>query len=60
MPYKFEISTDKQGKYRFHLKAPNGQIMLSSQGYTEKHSAKETIESIKKNAPDAEVVDAQD
>lgn len=57
MPYKFEITKDKAGKFRFNMIAPNGQVIVSSQGYSEKSSAKKTIESIKKNASDADLVD---
>ena len=57
MSYKFEVSTDKEGKFRFHLMAPNGKIMLQSQSYKEKHSALETIESIKEHASAAEIID---
>jgi len=57
MAGKFEISKDKAGKYRFHLKAPNGEIIAASQGYDIKASAEEGIESVKKNAPDAKVED---
>jgi len=57
MPYKFEITKDKEGKYRFRFVAPNGQIMFQGQGYTEKSSATKTIDSLKKNVADAEVVD---
>ena len=36
---KFEISKDSAGKFRFHLKAPNGEIIAASQGYETKASA---------------------
>jgi uncharacterized protein YegP (UPF0339 family) len=39
MAAKFEISTDHAGKFRFHLKAPNGEIIAASQGYETKVSA---------------------
>ena len=52
MAGRFELYKDKQGKFRFCLKASNGQIILASQGYTAKPSAKNGIESVKKNAPD--------
>ena len=55
--YKFEIKKDKAGEFRFHFLAPNGKVMLQSQAYTEKHSAMESIESIKKHAFDAAVID---
>ena len=57
MPYKFEIYKDKSGEFRFRFKAPNGEIMFSGQGYKQKKSALNAIESIKKNTPSAEVDD---
>ena len=36
---KFEISKDKAGKFRFHLKAANGEIIAASQGYDTRASA---------------------
>lgn len=49
---KFELYTDKAGEYRFRLKAGNGQIILTSQGYSSKASAQNGIESVKTNAAD--------
>jgi uncharacterized protein len=57
MAAKFEISTDKSGKFRFHLKAANGEIIAASQGYETKANAEKGIESVKTNAPSAAVVD---
>lgn len=57
MAGKFEISKDKSGKFRFHLRAANGEIIAASQGYETRASAEKGIESIKANAPDAKVVD---
>jgi len=56
---KFEIYTDKAGEYRFRLKATNGEIIATGEGYKKKASCINGIESIKKNAPDAEILDAQ-
>lgn len=56
---KFVVTQDKVGKFRFNLKAKNGEIVLSSQGYESKVSCINGINSVKKNAPDAEVVDAE-
>ena len=56
---KFEVYQDKAGEYRFRLKARNGEIILASEGYKEKKSCLSGIESVKKNAPDAEVVRAE-
>ena len=58
MAYKFEIYKDKAGETRFRFKAPNGEVMFSGQGYKQKKSAMNAVESIQKNAPDA-VVDDQ-
>jgi uncharacterized protein len=57
MAGKFEISKDKAGKYRFHLKAANGEIIAASQGYETRASAEKGIESVRANAPGAKVED---
>ncbi|MDF0707750.1 YegP family protein [Flagellimonas okinawensis] len=49
---KFEIKTDKAGKFRFNLKAGNGQVILSSQGYSSKSACENGIESVKKHSQD--------
>ena len=53
----FEIQSDKSGKYRFHLKAANGQIIASSQSYESKQACQEGIAAVKKLAPTAKIVD---
>jgi len=53
---KFEMYVDKAGEYRFRLKATNGQIIATSEGYVAKDSCENGIESVKKNAVDAEIV----
>ncbi len=53
---KFELYNDKAGEFRFRLKASNGEIIAVSEGYTTKAAALNGIASVKKNAPDAEVV----
>lgn len=57
MAAKFEISKDKAGKFQFHLKAANGEIIAASQGYETKENAAKGIESVKTNAASAAVVD---
>ena len=52
---KFEIYTDKAGEFRFRLKATNGEIIATSEGYKALASCKNGIESVKKNAPEAEI-----
>lgn len=54
---KFELYKDKSDKFRFRLKAGNGEIIASGEAYESKASALNGIESIKKNAPDAAVDD---
>jgi uncharacterized protein YegP (UPF0339 family) len=45
------------GKFRFHLKAPHGEIIVASQGYETNANAEKGIEAIKTHAPGATVVD---
>ena len=53
---KFEMYEDKGGEFRFRLKARNGQIIATSEGYVAKDGCLNGIESVRKNAPDAEIV----
>ena len=48
----FEIYQDKAGEYRFRLKAKNGQNILASEGYKQKASCENGIESVRKNSQD--------
>lgn len=54
---KFEMYLDKAGEFRFRLTATNGQTIATSEGYKAKASCVNGIESVKKNAPDADVVE---
>lgn len=47
---KFEIKKDKAGKFRFNLKAGNGQVILSSEAYNSKSACDNGIESVRKNS----------
>nr|WP_199082533.1 YegP family protein [Pedobacter sp. ASV19] len=49
---KFEITTRKNGEFQFNLKAGNGQIILTSEGYSSKANCLNGVESVKKNSPD--------
>lgn len=50
---KFEVyQSGKKNEFRFRLKANNGQIILSSEGYTSRAACINGIESVKKNAKD--------
>ncbi len=55
---KFEIYQDKAGEFRFRLKATNGQVIATSEGYTTKASCLNGVESVKKNTVDAKVEEA--
>jgi len=54
---KFEVCTDKAGEYRFRLKAPNGEVIATSEGYSSKKSCMNGIQSVIKNAPKAKIVE---
>lgn len=56
---KFEIYHDKSGEYRFRLKARNGQIIAVGQGYKSKEGCLKGIESVKQNAPIAEIIELE-
>ena len=53
---KFEMYQDKAGEYRFRLKARNGEIIAMGEGYKAKAGCLNGIDSIKRNAPEANVV----
>ena len=53
---RFQVYKDKAGKFRFRLRARNGEIIAVGEAYVAKTSCINGINSIKKNAPDAPVV----
>lgn len=59
MAAKFELYKDKAGGFRFRLKAGNGETIAVSESYTTKSACKNGIESVKKNAPDADIVEIE-
>ena len=52
---KFEIYIDNAGEFRFRLKAKNGEVIAASEGYKSKSSCLNGIESVRHNAPDADI-----
>lgn len=60
MAGKFELYEDKAGEYRFRLKAGNGQIILASEGYKQKASAENGINSVRENAPNDDRYERKD
>lgn len=47
---EFEIYSDSRGEYRFRLKAPNGEVILRSEGYSTKRNCLNGINAVKKYA----------
>lgn len=57
MAGKFEVYADASGKFRFRLKAGNGEVIATGQGYTTKAGALKGVEAVKRAAADAPVVE---
>lgn len=57
---KFEWFKDKSGKFRFRLKAANGEIIAVSEAYNSKEACANGIESVKKNASSAKIVEVKE
>jgi uncharacterized protein YegP (UPF0339 family) len=57
---KFEWYKDKAGKFRFRLKAANGEVVAVGEGYNSKEACVSGIESVKKNASIAKIVEAKE
>lgn len=57
---RYERKEAKNGAPYFNLKATNGQIIGSSEMYSSESARENGIESVKKNAPEAEVVEQLD
>jgi uncharacterized protein YegP (UPF0339 family) len=56
MAHKFEIRQNKKGEFVAYF-TYNGESIFWTEGYSSKASAKNAIESMKKNGPAADVVD---
>ncbi|KGM57408.1 hypothetical protein N799_08195 [Lysobacter arseniciresistens ZS79] len=52
MAGKFEISRRSNGEFQFNLKAGNGQVILTSEGYSARSSCENGIESVRRNSAD--------
>lgn len=53
----FEVYTDDEGQWRWRLVHDNGNILADSgEGYASRQKCEQGLQSVKKNAPDAEVV----
>lgn len=56
MAGKYEVFADDNGGFRFHLKASNGDVVVTSENYKAKASALRGIE-VRKNAETDKVID---
>ena len=59
MAGKFEVYKDKTNKFRLRLEAGNGEVIAVGEAYESKAGCLNGIESIRKNAPDATVVEIE-
>ncbi|MDR0849308.1 MAG: YegP family protein [Propionibacteriaceae bacterium] len=57
MAGKFEVYEDKAGKFRFRLKAGNGQVVASGEAYESKSAALKGCEAVQRAAEDATIVE---
>ena len=59
MTGKFEVYQDKAEKWRFRLKAGNGEIIAVGEAYESKSGAMNGVDSVKRNAGDAPVQEVE-
>jgi uncharacterized protein len=59
MTSKFEVYQDRAGKFRFRLKAANGEIVASGEGYESKAGAHKGCEAVQRAAAAASIVDVE-
>ncbi len=57
MAGKFEVYEDKAGKFRFRLKAGNGEVVATGEAYETKAAAKNGCEAVQRAADGATVVE---
>lgn len=58
MAGKFEIYEDNGGKWRFRLKAGNGEVVAQGQAYASKKAAEKGCAAVQRAADGAKIVDA--
>lgn len=59
MAAKFEVYEDKAGEFRFRLKAGNGEVVASGQGYASRAGAHAGCEAVQRAAAAATIVDEE-
>lgn len=57
MNSKFEVYTDVGGQHRWRLKAGNGEIVATSEGYSTRYAAKQSAQKVKDWAGNASIVE---
>lgn len=57
MAGKFEIYEDRAGKFRFRLKAGNGEVVAVGEAYDSKSAAIKGTQAVQRAAADATVAD---
>ncbi len=57
MAAKFEVYEGKNGEFYFRLKAGNGEVVATGEGYASKDGAVKGCEAVKRAAADAVVVE---
>jgi len=57
MAAKFDISKDQPGKFRFHLKVPNGEIIAPVRATRRRPTPRRALKPIKAHTPGAAVED---
>ncbi|MGH3588123.1 MAG: YegP family protein [Pseudonocardia sp.] len=57
MAGKFEVYQDRGGKYRFRLKASNGNIVATGEAYESKSAALKGCEAVQRAAEGAPIVE---
>ncbi|MGH8964310.1 MAG: YegP family protein [Actinomycetes bacterium] len=60
MAGKFELYKDKSDQYRFRLKAGNGEIVATGEGYKTKSGVINGVDAVKRAAAEAEIDDKTD
>lgn len=59
MAGKFEVYQGKDEKWRFRLKAGNGEVVASGQGYASKAAAKKGCEAVQNASSGAAIVETE-
>lgn len=54
---RFEVYQDRAGEFRFRLRSRNGKIVGISEGYSARMGCLNGIDSVRKNAPGAEIAE---